>query len=116
MAEKGAELGRTAVIADDHPIMRDAVRRVLADIRGIEIVEEVEDGIRAIRAARVHQPTLFVRDLPMPYAQGVEVFVEIPRQSPRALSSQSELDWRRENASKQYLRAREPMQSGRKAL
>ena len=36
----------------------------------------------AVRAARTRRPSLFVLDLSMPYARGVEVFVEIRRQSP----------------------------------
>lgn len=74
---------RTAVIADDHPMMLAAVRATIDAIPGVRVVEEVADGLAAVRAARVHRPDLFVLDLAMPYARGVEVFVEIRRHSPR---------------------------------
>ena len=74
---------RTAVIADDHPMMRDCVRRILSEFSGLAIVEEVDNGLEAVRAARVRRPNLFVLDLSMPYARGVEVFAEIRRQSPK---------------------------------
>jgi DNA-binding NarL/FixJ family response regulator len=63
-------------------MMRDCVRRVLLDFDDLDIVEEVEDGLEAVRAAHVRQPDLFVLDLSMPYARGIEVFIEIRRQSP----------------------------------
>ena len=46
------------------------------------VLEEVANGLDAIRAAKTHRPDLFILDLAMPYAKGVEVFVEIRRQSP----------------------------------
>lgn len=58
-------------------MMRDAVRRVMDGIGGIEVLEEVDNGLDAIRAAKVHRRTLVVLDLAMPYARGIEVLLEI---------------------------------------
>lgn len=82
MPEARGEAGKTAVIADDHPMVRDAVRRILEGIGSVSVVEEVDNGLDAVRAARTHRPTLFVLDLAMPYARGLEVFLEIRRHSP----------------------------------
>lgn len=73
---------RTAVIADDHPMMRAGIAHVLTDYGDVDVLEQVENGLDAVRAARTCQPDLFVLDLSMPYARGAEVFVEIRRQSP----------------------------------
>lgn len=73
---------RSAVIADDHPMMRAGIRAVLEGYGNVDILEEVATGLDAVRAARTRRPDLFVLDIAMPYARGLEVFVEIRRQSP----------------------------------
>jgi len=77
----------TAVIADDHAIIRDALAAALSDQealqgRRIEIVETVENGIEAIVAVRRHRPGLLMLDVTMPHAGGTEVLLEARRWSP----------------------------------
>lgn len=77
----------TAVIADDHAIIRDALAAGLRDeasLQGqkIEIVERVENGIDAIVAVRRHRPGLLMLDVGMPHAGGTEVLLEARRWSP----------------------------------
>lgn len=86
MAMNGVPRTRyTAVIAEDHALMREGLRRILGDWGDwgdVEIVEEVGNGIDAIRAARMWRPSLITLDLAMPQSRGIDVFVEIARQSP----------------------------------
>ncbi|MEL6529114.1 MAG: response regulator transcription factor [Pseudomonadota bacterium] len=77
----------TAVIADDHAIIRDALSASLVNeeaLQGykIEIVEAVENGIDAIVAVRKHRPGLLLLDVTMPHAGGTEVLLEARRWSP----------------------------------
>lgn len=77
----------TAVIADDHAIIRDALTAALQDedaLQGqeIEIVEAVDNGIEAIVAVRKHRPCLLMLDVTMPHAGGTEVLLEARRWSP----------------------------------
>lgn len=77
----------SAVIADDHAIIRDALAAALKDedaLQGqeIEIVERVENGIEAIVAVRKHRPGLLMLDVTMPHAGGTEVLLEARRWSP----------------------------------
>lgn len=77
----------SAVIADDHAIIRDALAAALGDedaLQGqkIEIVERVENGIEAIVAVRKHRPGLLMLDVTMPHAGGTEVLLEARRWSP----------------------------------
>lgn len=77
----------TAVIADDHAIVRAGLRGALEtpeliENDGIEVVAEAENGIEAIAAVRQHRPHLLLLDVSMPAAGGVEVLVETRRWSP----------------------------------
>jgi len=70
------------VVADDHPIVREGVRQVIAEIEQAEIVAEAEDGIQAIAAVKRHKPDLLVLDAAMPLARGIEVYADARRWSP----------------------------------
>jgi DNA-binding NarL/FixJ family response regulator len=60
------------VIADDHPIWRDAVERDLA-AAGLDVVGVAGDGEKAIRVCAAVTPDVLVCDLQMPLRNGVEV-------------------------------------------
>jgi len=76
-----------AIIADDHQIVRQGLRQMLAEFsarsgRRVEVVAEATDGLEAIRCAKALQPDLLLLDVAMPYARGIEVFSEVRRWSP----------------------------------
>lgn len=60
------------VVADDHPIWRDAVERDLA-AAGFVVVGVAGDGEKAVRVCRATGPDVLVCDLQMPGLTGVEV-------------------------------------------
>jgi DNA-binding NarL/FixJ family response regulator len=62
----------TVVIADDHPIWRDAVERDLG-AAGLRVVGVAGDGEKAVRVVRATCPDVLVCDLQMPGLSGVEV-------------------------------------------
>lgn len=71
----------TAVIADDHGMIRQGIRQILSTA-GVEVVAEAENGLEAIAKVRSHRPALLTLDIAMPYARGIEVFGEARRWSP----------------------------------
>ena len=73
---------RTAVLADDHMIVRGALRGILSDIPRTEVVGEAENGLEAIAACKALQPTLLTLDSAMPMTRGMEAFGEIRRWAP----------------------------------
>jgi len=62
----------TVVVADDHPMWRDAVARDLAD-SGFVIVGTASDGPSAVRRTLATSPDVLVLDLNLPGIHGVEV-------------------------------------------
>ena len=70
------------LIADDHGIVRGAVRLILEAIVGVEIVGEAEDGLSAIALAKRLKPDLLILDVAMPQAGGLAVLGEVRRWSP----------------------------------
>jgi DNA-binding NarL/FixJ family response regulator len=60
------------VVADDHPIWRDAVERDLA-AAGLTVVGTAGDGDKAVRVCLAVRPDVLVCDLQMPGRSGVEV-------------------------------------------
>ena len=61
------------LLADDHTLVREGVRRILESSPGIEVVGEVADGAAALdQLARIEADVL-VLDLTMPGADGFEV-------------------------------------------
>ena len=64
--------GLRVVVADDHPIWRDAVERDLA-AAGLTVVGTAGDGEKAVRVVTATRPDVLVCDLQMPGLTGVEV-------------------------------------------
>ena len=67
------------LVVDDHRLVRTAIRRLLVDARGIEIVAEAETGEEAIAQVRAHRPNVVLMDLRMPGIGGMEATRRIAR-------------------------------------
>jgi len=63
----------TVVIADDEPLPRRRLRRLLQAAPNIEIVEECSDGDMALAAIRRHEPDIVFLDVQMPGRDGFDV-------------------------------------------
>jgi DNA-binding NarL/FixJ family response regulator len=70
------------LIADDYPLVRRAIRRLLAARPGWEVVAEAADGNEAIRLAGAHQPDLAIVDGAMPALSGIQAVRQIARVAP----------------------------------
>lgn len=72
------------LIADDHAIVREGVRALLALSDDIAVVGEAADGREAIEAARRLRPDIILIDIAMPGLGGLEATVEIRKENPEA--------------------------------
>jgi len=65
------------VIADDHPIFRDGLRRLLEAEPDLKVVGEACDGAEAVKFARQLKPDILLLDLAMPRHPGLEALQEM---------------------------------------
>jgi DNA-binding NarL/FixJ family response regulator len=70
------------LVAEDHPMFRDALTATLTLAGGFEVVAAVGSGEDAVAEALHHTPDVVVMDLEMPGAGGVAATAEILRQLP----------------------------------
>lgn len=61
------------LIVDDETPARQRIKRLLADIAGIEIIGEAEDGVRAVELIEQERPDLVLLDIQMPGLDGFGV-------------------------------------------
>lgn len=72
-----------ALIADDEPLARSSIKRLLERDPEVRLVAQAEDGISALEMIRQHRPALLFLDVQMPGLTGVELLAEIePAQRP----------------------------------
>lgn len=63
----------TVLLADDHSIVREGLRRVLEDSADIRVIAEASDGETAFDLVMEKQPDVAVIDISMPGMDGLEV-------------------------------------------
>ncbi len=68
------------VIADDHPIFRDGLRRLLETEHDLRVVGEASDGAEAINLAQQLKPDILLLDLAMPRMPGMEALRQLAKQ------------------------------------
>jgi DNA-binding NarL/FixJ family response regulator len=79
-----AALARIRVlIADDHTLMREGVRALLAATDDLEVVGEASDGLQAVEECRRLEPDLVLMDVAMPGLGGLEASLQIRKECPR---------------------------------
>jgi two-component system response regulator NreC len=72
---------RRVVIAEDHTIVREGLRSLLATSTDLEVVGEAGDGREAIACAERLKPDLIITDLSMPRMNGMEAVRQIKKRS-----------------------------------
>lgn len=70
------------LIVDDHAVVREGLKRFLADTADLEIAGEAKDGRQALALVREQSWDLVLLDISMPDRNGLEVLKEIKRESP----------------------------------
>ena len=70
------------MIADDHVLVREGIRALLALHDDVEVVGEASDGKEAITMADKLRPDIVLMDISMPGLGGLEATVEIKKTNP----------------------------------
>ena len=71
------------VIADDHTILREGLKQLLASAEGIEVVGEAVDGHEVMERVRNVEFDVLLLDLSMPGKSGMELIRQVKSERPR---------------------------------
>jgi DNA-binding NarL/FixJ family response regulator len=71
------------LLADDHGVVRQGLRAVLARDASLEVIGESADGREAVRLAEALQPHVVIMDISMPQLNGIEAAKQIVKANPR---------------------------------
>jgi two-component system nitrate/nitrite response regulator NarL len=69
------------VIADDHPIFRDGLRRLLEAEPGLKVIGEACDGQEAVKLTMELKPDILLLDLAMPRHTGLDALRDLSADS-----------------------------------
>ena len=71
------------LLADDHTMVRQGLRKVLEERPEWQVVAEAGDGHEAVRLAELHKPDVAVLDVAMPLLNGIEATRRIAKRVPQ---------------------------------
>src|SRR5512137_2889246 len=70
------------LLADDHTIVRQGIRKIVEDHPDWEVIAEAGDGREAVRQALELRPDIALLDIGMPLLNGIEASAQIVRRAP----------------------------------
>jgi DNA-binding NarL/FixJ family response regulator len=71
------------LVADDHTIVREGLKQLLAAAEGLEVTGEARDGHEVLREIREHEFDLLLLDMSMPGKSGIELIKQVRAEKPR---------------------------------
>lgn len=72
------------LVVDDHTVVREGIRSVLAGAPGFDMVAEAATGEEAVAQAEAHQPDVILLDISMPGGSGLGVVGMLRERAPKA--------------------------------
>ncbi len=73
----------TIILADDHAMLREGIRKIIERIEGVLISGEVNDGLELLELLKKSNPNLVILDISMPNLRGLEAIREIKKTYPK---------------------------------
>ena len=71
------------LVVDDHAVVREGVKQILADVSDMVVQGEAGDGREALEKAMQHDYDLILLDISMPGRGGLEILKEIKTRQPK---------------------------------
>jgi len=65
------------ILADDHALFREGLKRILAEESDLKVIGEVADGLELLKILRTLKPDMVILDISMPNIRGIEAIQEI---------------------------------------
>lgn len=70
------------ILADDHVLLRQGLRKILESVSGLEVVAEVGDGLELMKIMNAQEADMIILDISMPNFRGIEAAAEIRKVRP----------------------------------
>ena len=70
------------VLADDHVLLRQGLKRIIDEMAGMEVIGEAGDGLELLSLLKKRTPHMVVLDISMPNLRGLEAIHEIKNAHP----------------------------------
>jgi DNA-binding NarL/FixJ family response regulator len=70
------------LLADDHQVMREGLRRIIDEENDLMTIAEAADGMEALQLARETVPDVIVMDINMPKMNGIDATQQIKEELP----------------------------------
>lgn len=71
------------VIADDHAIVREGLKRIVGDVADMQVVDEAADGTQVMERVRDLEFDVLLMDLSMPGRSGMELIKQVKAEKPK---------------------------------
>ena len=71
------------LLADDHQIVRDGLKRILSAHAGVDVTGEAADGDQALALVRAHEFDLAMVDMSMPGLSGIDLIKRLKLEKPK---------------------------------
>ena len=70
------------VLADDHAMLREGIKKIINGSKGMEVVGEASNGLMLLKLLKHSIPDMVILDVSMPKLRGIEAAQEIRKQFP----------------------------------
>ena len=71
------------LIADDHAIVREGLKQILADTKDIAVAGDAENGHDALKLIRAAECDVLLLDISMPDRSGIDVLKQVRKEAPK---------------------------------
>jgi DNA-binding NarL/FixJ family response regulator len=65
-------LGTSIILAEDHVLVRQGLRRIIQEDPSMQVIHEVGDGMELLALLQTTSPDIVILDISMPRLQGLE--------------------------------------------
>lgn len=67
----------TVLVADDHTVVREGLKKIIGSIPSVKVIEEVSNGLEALSLIRDKEYDLVVLDISMPGLSGLDILLQL---------------------------------------
>jgi DNA-binding NarL/FixJ family response regulator len=71
------------VLADDHVLFRQGIKKIIEEVEGLQVVGEAKDGLELLELLKKSCPALVILDISMPNLRGLDAAREIKKLYPQ---------------------------------